>query len=467
MPYLHWETDRNRSRMAEVIDTKTDKHEGKARERKSKRKEDRQAKRQGNLSYEERQNPPRRRNQDDTRNPPERPCLPQIIHNRGTHYRLPGPPGDERYATPRKIGDVLWQAYKHNREERWEEKNSTGIEAPIRTVSVVRNPTGPKESRRIDPEASDLQNPSGTDVPRSGSQEANVQNETEPELPMGESCIGCLDSKTIPFPRIDDCRRLRPVHPLAQLLVDAARLYEEIMAFRDRRVHEGYLFHKNHLHPRRSLDQAYFWKIKSTRFRDRDQVVYRYTSAKFLHEFRVPWNEKTGKKIVRTLKDREARPNNRNCETCKTYARKMTGSEWTGHERYEDISGLSNRLSCQHCTEQIRKVPRAIMVDQLWMWILDESTILTCFPRRYGIGTDDPSGVHDSIRDRLSFEKYHNPSNHVISVFDLGLMILQECFDTLFDRTSTNDQRPPVLDMFGESIGRIVCLVLFILVPTV
>ncbi|KAI9685581.1 MAG: hypothetical protein M1822_004439 [Bathelium mastoideum] len=42
-----------------------------------------------------------------------------------------------------------------------------------------------------------------------------------------------------------------------------------------------------------------------------------------------------------------------------------------------------------------------------------------------------------------------------MSVFDLGLMILQECFDTIFDRTSTNDQRPQILDVFGESIGKV------------
>jgi hypothetical protein len=28
---------------------------------------------------------------------------------------------------------------------------------------------------------------------------------------------------------------------------------------------------------------------------------------------------------------------------------------------------------CLQCNEDIRKTPRIIMVDQLWLWILDES----------------------------------------------------------------------------------------------
>ena len=96
------------------------------------------------------------------------------------------------------------------------------------------------------------------------------------------------------------------------------------------------------------------------------------------------------------------------------------------------------------------------MVDQLWMWILDENTILTCFPRRYGIGKKDPSGVHHSIRRRLKDQT--NPANHIRSVFDLGLIIIEQCFDTFFDRKKTNDKRPQIMDIFAESIGRVVCL---------
>src|SRR5882724_2660076 len=92
------------------------------------------------------------------------------------------------------------------------------------------------------------------------------------------------------------------------------------------------------------------------------------------------------------------------------------------------------------------------------MWILDEKTILTCFSERYGVGENDPSGVHPSIRSRLKDQS--NPSNHVRSVFDLGLIILEACIDTFFDRTKTPDKRPQVLDMFTKSIGGVVSALL-------
>lgn len=411
MPYLHWDTDRNRSRMGEVIDTMADQHEEKmrlkARDEKMKRQTDRA-----------------------TRMAEKPPCLPRIIHKRGAHHRMPRQTQDaEQNAKHRNIEDVAWQWHKR----KWDQQDKSPDTQDNGAAHVVESDTARSRMARAI---------------------ANLRGEAQTGRKLQN---GYLGSRTIPLPRIDDHRRLRPVHPLAQLLVDAARVYEEMMAFRDRRVHEKFLFPEegSHMHPRRSLDQAYFWKLKSTRRRDRDQVVYRHTSPKFLHEFKVPWKEKDGHHIVESFQDREARPNDKDCDRCLANAKRMTGSEWTGHERFEDHDGDEYGLPCQHCTEQIRKISRAIMVDQLWMWILDENTILTCFPRRYGVGaTEDPSGVHDTIRARLKNDS--NPSNRIMSVYDLGLIILEECFDTLFDRTTTPDNRPQVLDIFAESIGRVV-----------
>ncbi len=73
------------------------------------------------------------------------------------------------------------------------------------------------------------------------------------------------------------------------------------------------------------------------------------------------------------------------------------------------------------------------MVDQLWMWVLDERTIITSFPKRYGFNKHDLSGVHRSIRERLRTAR----KNQIRSVYDLALIILDECSNTLFDRVKT------------------------------
>jgi predicted nucleic-acid-binding Zn-ribbon protein len=107
---------------------------------------------------------------------------------------------------------------------------------------------------------------------------------------------------------------------LGQLLLCAAALAEAMDYVTDERLMEKYLEADPPLHPRRTLDQFYYWTLKDTRTRDRDQVVYRSTA---------PTHEMMHNKCVKP--------------------------------------------GCQSCTEIIKKRPRVVMVDQLWMFILDNS----------------------------------------------------------------------------------------------
>jgi hypothetical protein len=113
---------------------------------------------------------------------------------------------------------------------------------------------------------------------------------------------------------------------LGRLFLKAAALFEAMDGFADEKLIEKHLSKKPPLHPRRTLDQSYYWTLKDTCSRDRDQVVYRGTtpSFKLLH---------FGCKKDNPKKDK----------------------------------------ACPQCTENVKKVPRVVMVDQLWMWILDES----------------------------------------------------------------------------------------------
>jgi len=86
---------------------------------------------------------------------------------------------------------------------------------------------------------------------------------------------------------------------------------------------------------------------------------------------------------------------------------------------------------CEHCTSDIKKVSKLVMVDQLWMWVLDEQTIITSFPKRYGYNKYDMHGIHKAIRSRLD----NAQKNQIRSIFDLALIILDECSNTFFDRT--------------------------------
>lgn len=207
---------------------------------------------------------------------------------------------------------------------------------------------------------------------------------------------------------------------LGQYLLDAARLYEGMTNYRDKSLLRNYLCHDPPMQPRRTLDQAYYWTLKSTKNRDRDQVVYRATTAKpeDFHRY--------------------------------DYSAEGKAKGWKEHEDFGIKPG-----ECHDCNTNIKKLSRIIMVDQLWMWILDKKTIITCFPKRYGTNKQDPSGVHRSIRARL---EDRNGLEQVRSVFDLALIIIDECSNTFFNRTKTSDLQPQLIDEFSNAIGNIVSM---------
>lgn len=220
-------------------------------------------------------------------------------------------------------------------------------------------------------------------------------------------------------PPIDDNGRVEVKDSLGQYLLDAARLYEGMSNYRDKKLLREYLRTDKPLHPRRTLDQAYHWTLNSTRQRDRDQVVYRHTTSKpgTFHRY-----------------DRN------NCK-------------WIEHK---ELGPLDIPDPCDECKMNIQKLSRVIMVDQLWMWILDAKTIITCFPKRYGTNKQDTSAVHKSIRVHLQ----DSSPDQIRTVFDLALVIIDECSNTFFNKTKTGDRLPQVLHAFSTAVGNIVSIVI-------
>ncbi|KAI1358687.1 hypothetical protein F5Y08DRAFT_321254 [Xylaria arbuscula] len=201
-------------------------------------------------------------------------------------------------------------------------------------------------------------------------------------------------------------KRYQSKNPLGQYLLDAARLYEEIRNYQDTSMIQRYLFTDPPLHTRRSLDQGYYTMTQSTRSKDRTQVLYRATTPakSSSHQFH-----------------------------------RSTG-EWTCY--YNDLS----MEGCEICRENLRKISSVVMVDQLWMWVLDPKLVITCFPKRYGLHDRDPSGVFEAVQKRLVRDR------PIRSVFAISQTILDECSDTLFRRMKDRNTQPPVLDLFSEAI---------------
>ncbi|KAK4121997.1 hypothetical protein N657DRAFT_576474 [Parathielavia appendiculata] len=179
---------------------------------------------------------------------------------------------------------------------------------------------------------------------------------------------------------------------LGQVLRAAAALLEAMDSHVEEQLMIKYLHADPPLHPRRTLDQAYYGALRNTGTRDRDQVVYRGTMP-----------------------------------------------------QPHDCIGMD---ACDQCKEDIRKTPRIIMVDQLWLWILDEKTVLTSFPRRWGRSRPDPSAVHKSLRMRLQYARH----GEISSAYDLALVIVDETSRVFFDRTKTNTPQPNLVELFNGAI---------------
>jgi len=188
--------------------------------------------------------------------------------------------------------------------------------------------------------------------------------------------------------------------PLGQYLFEAAQLHDAMDIESDIRVLRDHLYQNPPVHVRRTLYQSdYSSTYLGTHTEYRDQVVYRET--------------KQGKSMARKA--------------------------------------------------------RLVMVDQLWMYILDDSelnilkpyinlndsdTIITAFPRRFGRNKPDYSGVHRGIRRRLD----HLREGQIQSVYDLGILIMDQCSSIFFDFITTVDERPDVLSIFSKAVGNVVSL---------
>ncbi|KAJ9144165.1 hypothetical protein NKR23_g6071 [Pleurostoma richardsiae] len=88
------------------------------------------------------------------------------------------------------------------------------------------------------------------------------------------------------------------------------------------------------------------------------------------------------------------------------------------------------------------------MVDQLWMWIIGEDTLVTCFPGHLGAEIDrDASDAYIRIRTRLK-------CSNLESVFELVLVVLEETLMGLWDR-STAKGKPDVMMIFRQAVGNL------------
>lgn len=86
---------------------------------------------------------------------------------------------------------------------------------------------------------------------------------------------------------------------------------------------------------------------------------------------------------------------------------------------------------------------KILMVDQLWMWVLGESLVVTSFPTKWDQPENDPLNILENI---LSIVDRGN-LDPVRSVYDLAMIISGRCYGA-YDRHGFGGVGPQFLDMF-------------------
>jgi hypothetical protein len=105
--------------------------------------------------------------------------------------------------------------------------------------------------------------------------------------------------------------------------------------------------------------------------------------------------------------------------------------------------------------------PQLLMVDQLWIWILDGGrTLVSCFPSQSSITDKDRENpLHDVHKsDVLSsiLQKLGSPYRPEIrSPYELAVVICMQCYGTFFDPSRGLDEHLHFVQFFERSIGNV------------
>lgn len=97
---------------------------------------------------------------------------------------------------------------------------------------------------------------------------------------------------------------------------------------------------------------------------------------------------------------------------------------------------------------------KVLMVDQLWLWIVDEKTIVTFFPNQEATTSEgklyEQSNLHSSIYNELNGDL----ARRFDTAGDLAALIVLHAVTVLLDKTLHHDLQ--VLRIFEESISILV-----------
>ncbi|KAJ5774183.1 hypothetical protein N7457_009079 [Penicillium paradoxum] len=173
-------------------------------------------------------------------------------------------------------------------------------------------------------------------------------------------------------------------------------------------------------HESRTLDQYFYTSLPDTVRRDADQVIRRYQTRK---------SSSRAHHLHREQSSTETR----------TSSRPQSSEQSTNKSLTPNLEYEADFKLC--------------MVDQLWLWVLDEKTIITCFPHTEKNRTRDKEH-QDSPLDRIHEHINQEMRPQIQNVYHLAALITSFCVNSIDEcEARTGEGSETLFDMFAGSIG--------------
>ncbi|KAK8047888.1 hypothetical protein PG996_015952 [Apiospora saccharicola] len=196
------------------------------------------------------------------------------------------------------------------------------------------------------------------------------------------------------------------------------------------RVTWEYIGHDPPLNPRRTLDQYGYPSLRDTYARDDDQMLYKLT------------------------KERVALP--------KTKKRHFIGDALTATSPASRLAMFTNRIKKADAmltddepqsSEDENEIldGNLLMVDQLWLWAVDMTTLTTFFPKRESHPSEGPMFQQADLRNSVYNELNGDLTGRCDNALDLAAFTALHAVTVLLDRTSHRDLE--IFRIFEEALG--------------
>ncbi|KAH8664544.1 hypothetical protein BX600DRAFT_512565 [Xylariales sp. PMI_506] len=196
-----------------------------------------------------------------------------------------------------------------------------------------------------------------------------------------------------------------------------------------------YIDHDPPLNSRRTLDQYGYPSLRDTYARDDDQMLYKLTKERpsLLVNNRYDMSETRAEKLQSA-----SSPSSQFASLIN-----VIRSEMQGHTRDDDdyTSDLEHDIIDGN----------VLMVDQLWLWAVDATTLTTFFPKRESQPTEGLMFQQADLRNSVYNELNGDLTGRCENALDLAAFIALHAITVLLDRASHPDLE--IFRIFEECVG--------------